>query len=136
MGYSPNDRAFMRAVSDQITGDRSDERVIFIDHDDKIREVIYAPEFANGLLQRERARLEESGVLKGVVHVSATLLGMRDGPGPRYSTVEYLPNKETYVLRHIVDPMTWVRQRDIIDAALEATEALFNGEEDTEDDDK
>lgn len=132
MRYTPSDRAFVRVVDDEITGTRSDERVIFIDTDNKIREVVYAPEFGNGELQRVRKRLEEFGVLKGVVHVSATVLGSRDGPGPRYSTVEYLPNSEIYVRSHIVRPAVWVSQQEIIQAAIEATEVLFNREEDTD----
>lgn len=136
MAKISQDRAFVRAVDDQITGNHSDERVIFIDHDNRIREAIYAPEFKNGRLQAERDRLEKEGVLKGIVHVSAAVLGGdRTLAGPRYSTVEYLPNGQTYVRSHIVRPAVWITQQEVIQVAIEATQAAFKREEDSDEED-
>ena len=129
MNHTPNDPAFMRVVDQEIQGSWADERVLFIDDDNKIRVVIYASEFRNGRLQSERDRLIDDGVLKGIVHISATVLGARTGQGPRYSTVEYLPNEEFYVRQHIIRSAVWVTQNDIIQAALDATTDVFNGEE-------
>jgi hypothetical protein len=127
--YTPNDPTFNRAVDLQIEGSEPDERVVFFDTENKIREVVYASEFDNGVLQAVRKRLEDRGVLKAVVHVSATALGSRSGHGPRYSTVEYLPDGSYYVRAHRVVPSTWVSKPEIIEAAVDATQQLFNTEQ-------
>ena len=129
MSHTPNDPAFMRIVDREISGSWSDERVLFIDNEDSIRMVIYASEFRDGRLKTERDRLENDGVLKGVVHISATVLGARNGSGPRYTTVEYLPDERYYVRQHIVRSAVWVTQNDIIQAATDATDHAFSGEE-------
>lgn len=136
MSYTPNDPAFMRVVDTLIYGSWSDERVVFIDTENAIREVVYASEFSNGELQRIRKRLEDKKVLKGIVHVSATVLGSRSGAGPRYSSVEYLPGNGRYVRSHVVQAAHWVTQTDIIQAALDATDDIFNGEETPEEPDE
>lgn len=125
MRTAPNDRAFVRACDAQIEGNSMHERVIFIDNDDEVREVVYASEFR--VLSQVRERLEKSGVLKGVVHVAATVLGARDGHGPRYSTVEYLPDHTRYVRQHVIRPALWVNNAhvDLIQTALEATDKAF-----------
>lgn len=128
----PKDAVFVRLVDAQIEGSSSDERVVFMDIDNAIREVVYASEFGNGVLQAVRKRLEERGVLKAVVHISATVLGSRTGSGPRYSTVEYLPNGSYYVRAHRVVPCTWVSKPEIIEAAVDATQNLFNDDEEEE----
>ncbi len=127
--YTPNDPSFNRAVDAQIEGNYPDERVVFMDTDDKVREVVYASEFGNGVLAAVRQRLEERGVLKAVVHISATVLGSRSGSGPRYSTIEYLPDGSYYVRAHRVVPSTWVSKPEIIEAAVDATQQVFNTEQ-------
>jgi hypothetical protein len=129
MKYTPDDPTFNRAVNAQIEGSEPDERVIFMDTENKVREVVYASEFGNGVLQNVRGRLEQSGVLKGVVHISAAVLGARDGHGPRYSTVEYIPDHQFYVRQHVIRSSVWVTKSELIETAVEATQNLFAGEE-------
>jgi hypothetical protein len=126
---TPDDQEFVSAVDKQIENNSMHERVVFMDHDNEVREVIYAKEFKNNHLQRERERLEKEGVLKGVVHIAATVLGKRDGHGPRLSTVEYVPNGQRYVRQHTISPALWMENQDLVDNALEATDAVFRGEE-------
>jgi hypothetical protein len=127
--YTPNDPAFNRAVDREIEGSYPDERIVFIGLDDRVREVVYASEFESGEAHRVRARLAEAEVLKAVVHVSATALGSKSGSGPRYSTIEYLPDGSYYVRAHRVVPSTWVTKPEIIEAAVDATQQVFNQEE-------
>jgi len=129
MRYTPDDPSFNKAVNAQIEGSEPDERVIFMDTENRVREVVYASEFKNGVLQSVRTRLEKTGVLKGVVHVSAAVLGARDGHGPRYSTVEYLPDSRFYVRQHVIRSSIWVTKSELIETAIEATQALYEGEE-------
>ena len=129
MKTTPDDEAFIHAVDLQIENNSMHERVVFMDHDNEVREVIYAREFRDGHLQRERERLEKAGVLKGVVHIAATVLGKRDGHGPRLSTVEYVPNGQRYVRQHTIRPALWMEAEDLVKTALEATDAVFRGEE-------
>jgi hypothetical protein len=127
--YTPDDAAFNKVVTAQIEGGEPDERMIFIDTDNRVREVVYASEFENGVLQSVRTRLEGRGVLKAVVHISATVLGTRSGHGPRYSTIEYLPDERYYVRQHIVRPSVWVTKAELIETAIEATQSRFTREE-------
>lgn len=132
MRYTPDDPAFNKAVNAQIEGSQPDERMVFMDTENRVREVVYASEFDNGVLQAVRHRLEERKVLKAVVHISATVLGSRSGHGPRYSTIEYLPDGEYYVRQHIVRPSIWVTKSELIEAAVEATQARFATNEEEE----
>jgi hypothetical protein len=130
MTYTPNDPALMRAIDQEIEHSVNDERVVFIDTENKVREAVYASEFKTGLIP-VRERLEKSGVLKAVVHVSATVLGSRTGHGARFTTVEYLPTGRYFVRQRIVPKSRWVSAQDLVDTAVDVTRALFedDGEE-------
>ena len=109
---SPDDPAFNKVVRAEIEGTRADERVVFIDMQNEVREAVYPSEFSSGELLRIRTRLDGLGELKAVVHISATVLGDRDGHGPRTSLVEYLPTGQNYAA-HLERPrMTWIRMDD------------------------
>jgi hypothetical protein len=113
-------------VNREIEGSYPNERLLFFGMDDQVREVVYASEFESGEAHRIRARLEEAGTLKAIVHISATALGGKSGSGPRYSTIEYLPDRSYYVRAHRVVPSTWVTRSDIIESAVDATQKLFD----------
>lgn len=105
---------------------RPNERVVFIDTDNNVREAVYPSEFTSGVLQSVRKRLEDAGVLKGVVHISATTLGALDGHGPRTSVIEYLPSQQHFYLTVQPSRLTWVAEQP---AALQATQRLFGKED-------
>lgn len=132
--YSPNDAEFNAVANREIEGTTNNERVVFIDQDNKILEAIYASQFQNGLLQKERERLKQAGVLKGIVHVGAATLGSRGGIGRQYSTVVYCPDDQYYVRARTVFPSAWISDKQTVETTVQATQDLFNnsGEEDDE----
>jgi hypothetical protein len=130
MRYTPDDPAFNTVVNHEIEGSYPDERMIFLDTDNRVREVVYASEFGSGAIQQVRSRLEKSGVLKGIVHVAASVpLGTRDGHGPRYSSVEYLPDGQFYVRQSVIHQSLWVEKTDLIQMTIEATRSVYAREE-------
>lgn len=129
----PDDRPFVKAMDEQIEGNSRQERVVFIDFDNEVREAVYASEFA--VLQDVRERLEKAGVLKGIVHVSAVVFGLPDGHGPRFSTVEHIPTGKRYVRQNVVRPALWVDAVEWVVTSLEATDRAFRtGKEEDEED--
>jgi hypothetical protein len=124
--HSPDDAAFNRVLREEVEQTNHNERVIFIDTDNNVREAVYPSEFTTGVLQAVRQRLEDSGQLKAVIHISAHVLGGPGGRGPRTSVVEYLPTQEWYTTRFQIPLMTWTQEPPEV---LEATKQLFREEE-------
>ena len=126
MRRAPDDPAFNKAVRQEVDGSKPSEKVLFIDTENRIREAVYPSEFHTGHLQKTRKRLESTGDLKAVVHLSATVFGAPDGPGPRTSVVEYLPTGEYCAFTTEPAMFRWVSLR--ADTA-DITKQLFGKEE-------
>lgn len=94
---APQDSGLNRLIQTEIRGPNPTERMLFVDTDDQLREVVYANEFDNGILGLIRTRLVESGVLKAVLHLCAKTVS----PGTHgsfVSVLEYLPNGRRYAI--------------------------------------
>ena len=126
MRHSPDDTPLNKVLRAEIEQTAKNERVIFIDTDNNVREAVYPSEFNSGVLQSVRKRLEDSGVLKAVVHISATSDGSPSGHGSRVSVIEYLPDQEYFFMRVQPPFGAWLPEDP---AALEATQKLFREEE-------
>lgn len=81
------------------------ERMVFIDHGNKIRWEVYSPEFDAKVLGSVRDHLEKEGVLKAVIHVGA---GGIDQLGTSRTYVEYLPDEHLYTLQVSPLKLSWV----------------------------
>lgn len=128
MVWLPKDRALNKVVREQVEGTAPNERVLFIDTDNQVREAVYPSEFETGVLDQVRGRLERDGVLKAVVHISARVLGSPAGHGPRTTVLEYLPDGKFYGLVW-QPPLMSKASDDAFASALEKTKHLFgNGE--------
>lgn len=129
-GYD-TDYALKTMIRDQIEGLSPDERVIFVDTDNEIREAVYPREFTSGVLAQVRERLDSQGVLKVVLHVSAWASGSPDGHGYRVSVVEYLPDHSYHGIWRHVEPSFWMDDdNENFRTALRRTKQLF-GEQET-----
>jgi len=130
MRRAPRDSAFNRVVQTEVMNAAPNERVIFIDTDNQVREVVYPSEFDSDALTSTRSRLEREGVLKAVVHVSATVFGTPAGTGPRTSVVEYLPDGQYYAIQWQARPVFWA---EMVPEDVAKTQQLFNRKEDDPD---
>lgn len=120
----PRDRALNRLIDAEVEGTTPNERLIFVDTDNQIREVVFPSAFATGDHLVVRERLEKLGVLKAVVHISATVFGTPSGHGPRTSVVEYLPDGKYYATTY--QPAISIRaSKDDWQAAMQKTKKLF-----------
>lgn len=125
---SPRDPALNRVIFDEIHGPAISERVVFIDHLNRLRAAVYVSDFGSGLLDRERTRLESEGVLKAVVHICAETMSDH---GPYVSVVEYLPDGMFYtVLSPRISPPVWHGGHE--DTVANTKKLFNNGEEETE----
>jgi hypothetical protein len=132
---SPKDPAFNRMLHHEIEGTRDEERIIFVDTDNRIREAIYPREFESGVLQVARQRLEGLGVLKAIVHVSAEVIGSPTGHGMRTTIIEYLPDEKEYTVIYQPNRFSWANPDELDDGyqkALTKYKHLFGQDEEGE----
>ena len=121
MRVAPRDQAFNDVVRAEIEDANPNERVLFIDSDNRIRQAIYPSEYR--VLQDIRRHLEAEGVLKAVVHISARTIGDHS---PRTSVVEYLPGNRVYTTTYRPALMFW--DRDTKQDVVESYQQLFREE--------
>jgi hypothetical protein len=129
--HSPKDPAFNKIIREEVEGNLLQERIIFIDHDNHVREAVYPPEFHTGELQVVRQRMENQGVLKAVVHLAANVPGGPKTSNPRTTLVQYLPDGQFYYREWRPPQSGWVGDgdQDRLKPLQDQFQKLFGDEE-------